>query len=471
MMRNFLTTLSLCLLFICPTIRAEQPNILFIFADDHSYEAVGKLGMLDIETPNIDRLMQSGTSFKYAYNMGSWTGAVCIASRTMLNTGTSIWRAPRNRRALNEQIQAGTTWSQLLKKAGYRTYMTGKWHLPTNVSNIFDVVADVRPGMPEDFPEGYKRPRNEADYASGWKPWDRKWGGFWEGGTHWSEILANNAEDFLEEASKISSPFFMYLAFNAPHDPRQSPKDYVDRYPLNRVEVPTNFIKEYPYKDGIGCGQDVRDEDLAPFPRSEYSVKVNRQEYYAIITHMDYQIGRILDALDESGKADNTYIFFTADHGLAVGHHGLLGKQNMYEHSLRVPFIIVGPGVDKNTTIKEPIYLQDIMPTTLELAGMEVPKSVEFKSLLPILHDDDAKHYENIYGCYKEDLQRAIISDEFKLILYPKIDVMRLYNLEDDPLEETDLASNPKYAKTIQNLLSELDILSLGLNDPLKITQ
>ena len=470
-MRSFLTTLSLCLLFICSTIRAEQPNILFIFADDHSYEAVGKLGMLDIETPNIDRLMQLGTSFKYAYNMGSWTGAVCIASRTMLNTGTTIWRAPRNRRALNEQIQAGKTWSQLLKKAGYRTYMTGKWHLPTNVSDIFDVVADVRPGMPEDFPEGYKRPRNETDYASGWKPWDQKWGGFWEGGTHWSEILANNAEHFLLEASKSSSPFFMYLAFNAPHDPRQSPIDYVDRYPLDRVEVPPNFIKEYPYKDGIGCGQDVRDEDLAPFPRSEYSVKVNRQEYYAIITHMDDQIGRILDALDESGKADNTYIFFTADHGLAVGHHGLLGKQNMYEHSLRVPFVVVGPGVDKNTTIEEPIYLQDIMPTTLELAGSEVPKSVEFKSLLPILHDDDAKHYESIYGCYKEDLQRAIISGEYKLILYPKIDVMRLYNLEEDPLEEIDLASNPKYAKTIQSLLSELDILSLGLNDPLKIAQ
>ena len=471
MMRSFLTTLSLCLLFICPTIRAEQPNILFIFADDHSYEAVGKLGLLDIETPNIDRLMQLGTSFKYAYNMGSWTGAVCIASRTMLNTGNTIWRAPRNRRALNEQIQAGKTWSQLLKKAGYRTYMTGKWHLPTNVSDIFDVVADVRPGMPEDFPEGYKRPRNEADYASGWKPWDQKWGGFWEGGTHWSEVLANNAERFLLEASKSSSPFFMYLAFNAPHDPRQSPKDYVDRYPLDRVEVPSNFIKEYPYKDDIGCGQDVRDEDLAPFPRSEYSVKVNRQEYYAIITHMDDQIGRILDALDESGKADNTYIFFTADHGLAVGHHGLLGKQNMYEHSLRVPFVVVGPGVDKNTTIKEPIYLQDIMPTTLELAGAEVPKSVEFKSLLPILNDDDAKHYECIYGCYKEDLQRAIISGEYKLILYPKIDVMRLYNLENDPLEKMDLALNPKYEKTIQLLLSELDTLSLGLNDPLKIAR
>ena len=116
-MRNFLTTLTLSLLFTWSTIRAEQPNILFIFADDHSYEAIGKLGILDIETPNIDRLMQEGTSFTNAYNMGSWTGAVCIASRTMLNTGTTVWRAPRNKRALNEQILAGTTWSQLLKTA------------------------------------------------------------------------------------------------------------------------------------------------------------------------------------------------------------------------------------------------------------------------------------------------------------------------------------------------------------------
>ena len=470
-MIKFLTTLTLILLFTWSTIRAEQPNILFIFADDHSYEAIGKLGILDIETPNIDRLMQEGTSFTNAYNMGSWTGAVCIASRTMLNTGTTVWRAPRNRRALNEQILAGTTWSQLLKTAGYRTYMTGKWHLPSNVTDIFDVVADVRPGMPEDFPEGYKRPRNEEDYATGWKPWDRKWGGFWEGGTHWSEIIANNAENFLAEASKCSSPFFMYLAFNAPHDPRQSPKDYVDRYPLDRVEVPTNFITEYPYKDGIGCGQDLRDEDLAPFPRSKYSVKVNRQEYYAIITHMDYQIGRIIDALEESGKADNTYIIFTADHGLAVGHHGLIGKQNMYEHSLRVPFIMVGPDVEKGASKKQSIYLQDIMPTTLELAGALVPESVEFKSLLPLLRDETVKHYKSIYGCYKEDLQRAIVCDDFKLILYPKINVIRMYNIEDDPYEEDDLASNPKYANTLQRLLGELDELSLGLNDPLKIVR
>ncbi|OVE77196.1 choline-sulfatase, partial [bacterium F16] len=140
-------------------------------------------------------------------------------------------------------------------------------------------------------------------------------------------------------------------------------------YPLDTIAVPKTFLPEYPHKDTMGCSKELRDEQLAPFPRTEYAVKVNRQEYYAIITHMDEQIGRILDALDASGKADNTYIFFTADHGLACGQHGLMGKQNMFDHSVRAPFIVCGPGIKGNTKNDTPIYLQDMMPTTLELAG------------------------------------------------------------------------------------------------------
>lgn len=460
----------LCLVLLGAGCTEEkQPNILFIFADDHSYEAIGAMGILDIDTPHLDRLMEQGTTFTHTYNMGSWTGAVCIASRTMLNTGTSVWRAPRNRRAFAEHIQKGDTWSQRLGTAGYRTYMTGKWHLPSKVEPLFDVVADVRPGMPADVPEGYNRPLDEADYQNGWKPWETQYGGFWEGGTHWSEIIAGHAVDFLARAAKEPNPFFMYLAFNAPHDPRQAPREYVEQYPLERVEVPTNFLTKYPYQDEIGCGPELRDARLAPFPRSEYAVKVNRQEYYAIISHMDAQIGRILDALEASGKADNTYIFFTADHGLAVGHHGLIGKQNMYEHSLRVPFIVVGPKVKKGATRTQPIYLQDIMPTTLELAGAEIPASVEFKSLLPLLQKNKGNHYEQIYGCYKTDLQRAIISGDHKLVLYPTIPATRLYNLKTDPEERIDLAGKPESAETLKQLRAEFEALQVAFNDPLRI--
>ena len=189
----------------------------------------------------------------------------------------------------------------------------------------------------------YNRPvENEMDV---WSPYERSFGGFWEGGKHWSEVLADDATDFLENTGKSEKPFFMYLAFNAPHDPRQSPKRFVDMYPREEIEVPASYMPMYPYKDLIGCGPTLRDEALAPFPRSEFAVKTHRQEYYAIISHMDEQVGRILKALEKTGKQDNTYIIFSADHGLACGNHGLIGKQNMYDHSMKPPLIVVGPDV------------------------------------------------------------------------------------------------------------------------------
>ena len=125
-------------------------------------------------------------------------------------------------------------------------------------------------------------------------------------------------------------------------------------YPVENITLPVPFLAEYPYKDSIGCGRSLRDEKLAPFPRTENAVKVNRREYYAIITHMDAQIGRILDGLEKSGMANNTYIVFSADHGLGCGHHGLLGKQNMYDHSIRVPWIIAGPGASPANPASSP---------------------------------------------------------------------------------------------------------------------
>jgi choline-sulfatase len=284
--------------------------------------------------------------------------------------------------------------------------MTGKWHVKVNPDDIFDVVADERPGMPRDFYKksstdlskeigyGYKRPLNQEDYEQGWKPWDVSNGGYWEGGKHWSEVVADHGIDFLKQAATNDAPFFMYLAFNAAHDPRQAPKEYIDRYPLDRIKLPNNFTSKYTYQDEMGCGEELRDARLAPFPRTEYSVKVNRQEYFALITHMDDQIGRIIQALQESGQADNTYIIFTADHGLAVGRHGLIGKQNMYDHSMRVPFMVVGPNIKKGEQNTAPIYLQDIMPTALELAGAPIPEYVEFKSIMPLLEGTQEKSYD-----------------------------------------------------------------------------
>jgi len=450
---------------VCPA-RAEKPNILFIFADDQCYETVHALGHDLIETPSLDRLVNEGLTFTDAYNQGSWTGAVCVASRTMLNTGRFLWRAQRVGRAAEQERQAGRFWSEYLKSAGYDTYMTGKWHVAANPEAAFDFVRNVRGGMPNQTPEGYNRPiEGQPDP---WSPFDPKFGGYWKGGTHWSEVLGDDGVAFIEQAAGREKPFFMYLAFNAPHDPRQSPKEYVDKYPLEKVDVPVDFLPEYPYKDAIGCGRGLRDEKLAPFPRTHYAVKVNRQEYYAIITHMDAQVGRILDALDKSGKADTTYVFFSADHGLAVGHHGLMGKQNLHEHSMRMPLMVTGPDVPKGQRSNTPVYLQDIMPTTLELAGVERPPHVQFKSLMPLIRGEDVKPHDAIYGGYL-NLQRSVRVDDFKLILYPKIGKVLLYNLREDPREMHDLAGEPGSKPVVKRLFAKLLELQEETGDSLDL--
>jgi len=459
-MKTFLTILLIACTLQSASGKSKKPNILFIFADDMSYETIGAVGKTICKTPRLDRLKESGVSFTHAYNMGAWRGAVCVASRAMLNSGTFVNHAQKAVKTLPH-------WSEMMKSAGYTTYMTGKWHVPGEPR--FDVVKDKRGGMPKQTKEGYNRPKSPEDYATGWKPWDKSKGGFWKGGTHWSEVVANDALEFLKQAKKDKKPFFMYIAFNATHDPRQSPKEYIDMYPLKDIVVPKNFQPNYPYASEIGCDPvKLRDERLMPSPRTEYAVKVHRQEYFAITTHMDAQIGRILQGLKESGMADNTYVIFTADHGLAIGHHGLVGKQNMYDHSMRVPFFIAGPGIKPGVDFDMPIYLQDAMATALDLASIKKPEQVEFKSLMPLIRGERTVQYDRIYGKYI-DYQRMIKQGDYKLIMYPKAHVVRLYNMAKDPDEMNDLAGNPEYAPVLARLKKEFKKLQVEMDDSLDV--
>lgn len=441
-----------------------KPNLLFLFADDQCFETIRALGNDEIQTPNLDALVARGTTFTHAYNQGGWHGAVCVASRTMLVTGRYLWHAEQAEKNIDSEFQdKGQLWPQLLQSAGYRTYFSGKWHVKAKPEKTFQVVNHVRGGMPKQTQAGYNRPvEGQPDQ---WDPSDPRFGGFWEGGTHWSEVLKNDAVEYLRQAAGDSHPFFMYLAFNAPHDPRQSPREYVERYPLKGISTPVNFLAEYPYQ--IGSNR-IRDEQLAPFPRTEYAVKVNRQEYYAIITHMDAMIGEILKSLQSTGQEENTYIFFTADHGLGCGQHGLLGKQNMYDHSVRVPLMVVGPGIEAARRIDAPVYLQDIMPTTLELAGVTVPDHVEFQSLLPALRGDLSHTRPAIYGAYTKT-QRMVTEGDYKLIVYPSINRVLLFNVKTDPHEMHDLAEQAEHQSTIARLASRLRELQRETGDTLKL--
>ena len=411
---------------------AEKPNILFIFADDMTYEAIGSLGITGVKTPNLDKLFASGTQFTHAYNSGGWNGAICVASRNMMMTGRYLWHAQREEKKMGER----RLWPQLMSDAGYTTYMTGKWHVKMKAGQLFDHVGDVRPGMPNQVKKGYNRPLEGKEDP--WDPTDKSNNGFWKGGKHWSEVEADTAIKFLDMAKKDTKPFFFYLAFNAPHDPRQSPQEYLDLYPVGKIKTPENFLAAYPHRKVMKAPHSLRDENLAPMPRTEHSVKVARREYFALITHMDAQIGRVLETLEKNGQRENTYIVFTADHGLGCGRHGLLGKQNMYDHSVRVPYVVVGPEIEAGETISSPIYIQDSVPTALQVAGAEVPDHIHYHSYIPVLRGE-SNGRQHIYNAYLKDAQRALTMDGHKLILYPGGKVARLYHLDKDPFEKNDL--------------------------------
>ena len=212
--------------FVCDAkdLQQHKPNILFIFADDQTFNTLGMLEGCSVKTPNLDRLAEQGVRFSHTFNMGSFTPAVCVASRAMLNTGSFVWRAaafsskgnnindpnaPKNMPVYTiPPREPHGYWSQWMKQAGYETYMTGKWHVGVKPETVFDHVAHVRGGMPEQTAEGYNRPKSREDYETGWKPWEEKYGGFWQGGKHWSEVLADDGVAFLEQAKKSEKPFF-----------------------------------------------------------------------------------------------------------------------------------------------------------------------------------------------------------------------------------------------------------------------
>lgn len=504
----FLSVICLLLLISCRTeIHKEEPNrkpnIVFIFTDDQTYSSVHALGNKEIITPTMDKLVNIGITFTHSYNMGSWSGAVCTASRTMLNSGRSVWRANSFRKKWNElnsedgnggKSLEAQSWAKLLESEGYDTYMTGKWHVDLPAERLFQNVKHVRPGMPKDawdhdkmvfkfdslskvkgadprdiMPNGYNRPLNEKD--SSWLAYDREKGGFWEGGKHWSEVLKDDALSFIDSVKNKDKPFFMYLAFNAPHDPRQAPKSYLDKYPLDKISIPESFLPEYPYKEAIANGQDLRDEALAPFPRTPYAIKKHKQEYYASITHLDEQIGAIIKSLEASGQMENTYIFLTSDHGLAMGRHGLLGKQSLFDHSIRPPMIFIGPDLPKNHKIHQDVYLQDVMATTLELAGVKKPDYVEFNSFMDLARGEEHKsHYQEIYGAYL-DVQRMIRKDDYKLLIFPNVPKVLLFDLKNDPEEMHDISKDPKNKALIDSLFKDLLRLQKEMDDPLDLTE
>ena len=453
------------------TANSERPNILFFFTDDQRFDTIRALGNDQIITPTMDWLVGAGTAFVNAHIMGGSHEAVCMPSRAMLMTGRTLFHldrqgqdVPRSHMLLGEALQA----------AGYVTFGTGKWHNgPTSYARSFTHGAEIFFGGMEDHwnvpacrfdPTGrynVVQPMVRDPFHSNavtYRPCDHI-----TPGKHSSELFCDAAIDFLQHYD-APDPFFMYISFMAPHDPRTMPKQYLDLYDPDKIALPPNLLPEHPFDNGE---LRVRDELLAPWPRTPQEIRRHLAEYYAMITHADAQMARVLEVLRARGHAGNTIIVFAGDNGLALGQHGLMGKQNLYDHSVRVPLVMAGPGVPAGQRRTTYCYLLDIFPTLCDLVGIPIPETVEGRSLVPALRDP-TEPIRDVLCCAYRHLQRSVRDRRYKLIEYAVEGrrTTQLFDIQADPWELHNLAGDPAHAGDLARLRSELARWQSECGDP-----
>ncbi|MCJ8165735.1 sulfatase-like hydrolase/transferase [Pontibacter sp. E15-1] len=459
--RTFLLVFGCLLLFsVCKAQEKKRPNFLFVLIDDQSPFDLKLYDRTSIlETPTIDKLAEQGMVFESVRHMGSMNGAVCTPSRHMIMTGRTLWHLPPS---AEFQQQTGfhpldtMTIGAIFNRAGYSTMRTCKeGNSYPGANRQFTVVKDKT-----------------------------KRGGTEESGSAWhaEQVLTYLGE--REQADK-KDPFFIYFGFSHPHDPRNGTPDLLDKYgainhkdeetipPANprQPALPANYLPAHPFHHGH---PDLRDETRVSGVwerRDENTVRNELGRDFACSENIDTQLDRVLQKLEAMGELENTYIIYTSDHGMAMGRHGLVGKQNLYEHTWRVPFIVKGPGIKPGTRVEGNIYLLDLLPTFCELAGIKTPETVQGESFVPVLKGEKQTIREVQYGVYNGGTKpgiRTVKKGDWKLIKYDVMDgavrETQLFNLAQNPNEYlaehkksgnemlTDLAENPKYAAKLREM-------------------
>ncbi len=488
-----------CCVTFAPFVRGQtpsedggkRPNFLFILTDDQSPFSLGAYGNSVCSTPNIDRIAKEGMLFHDAHHMGAWSGAVCLPSRTMIMTGRTVWRIPGAARFRGEvdkqrekelvEFVAERSMPALFNAAGYDTFRTCKADNTFPPANkLFDV-------------------RHEKDMRGA----DDEHGSVWH---------ADRALDFLNQrkSDHDADPFLMYLGFSHPHDPRNGKPELLEKYgaenrskpptELNRQApgLPINWLPAHPFPHGHPGLRDEENVAGVLKDRSEATIRNEQGREYACIENIDIQVGRVLERLEATGELENTYIFFTSDHGIAVGRHGLVGKQNLYEHTWRVPFLVRGPGIQPGSQASGFVYLYDVVATMCDLAGIDRPGGMEGSSFRPVLDGKQERIRDVLYGVYcggtKPGMRSIKTADGWKLIKYDCLDgavhETQLFNLNDNPNElliehqaaevialtgnqpradQINLANDPRHTAKRRELEALLQSEQKRLDDPYRL--
>lgn len=449
---------------------AEKPNFLFIIVDDQSpFDLKVYNPRSELHTPVIDRLAREGMTFDGAYHMGSFMGAVCTPSRYMIMSGRTLWHLPISPQAVAKKLcppeLEKNTLAAVFHRAGYKTMRTCK-------------IGNSYPAANKQFAivnEATKRGSTDAT-GSAW---------------HAEQVL-----NYLQQRQRNheKEPFFIHLGFSHPHDPRDGKPEFLAKYGAtnhtdrhnpppanaNAPKLPVNYLPAHPFDHGHPKLRDEVDVSGVWDRRDERTIRNELGRQFACSEYIDEQIGRVLSQLHDMGELDNTYVFYTADHGIAIGRHGLQGKQNLYEHSWRVPLIVKGPGIRAGSRVAGNVYLLDLLATFCDLAGIAPPDSNEGLSFKPVLEGRRDTIRDVLYGVYAGGTKpgmRAVRRGDWKLIQYDVLEGQvrqkQLFNLKDNPHEflpehhdpkvialtgvtpqkhQTNLANDPQYANKLREM-------------------
>lgn len=457
-----------------PSAQKKRPNFLFVLVDDQSPFDLKTYDPLSIlESPTINRLAKEGMAFDGAYHMGAMVGAVCTPSRHMIMSGRTLWHLPSQGNAFKnpncpDSLELQTI-GAVFNRAGYSTMRTCKVGNSYPAANKqFTVVHDAS-----------------------------KRGGTAESGSAWhAQQVLNYLND--RQTTADTKPFFIYFGFSHPHDTRDGTPELLAKYgavnhtdknslPSLNAKQPAlqaNYLSAHPFLIGH---PELRDEENVSGVWKNRDAATVRNELgreYACAENIDNQLDKVLKKLEAMGELDNTYIIYTSDHGIAIGRHGLMGKQNLYQHSWRVPFIVKGPGIKAGQRAEGNIYLLDVLPTVCDLAGITIPKTVEGKSFKPVLMGEKKTIREVMYGAYcggTKPGMRCVKKGDWKLIKYDvmngQVHETQLFNLAKNPNEylpehhksgemETNLANNPKYADKLKEMEALLLAQMKANDDP-----
>ena len=423
----------------------KRPNFLFIIADDQAPFSLGAYGNTVCQTPNIDQIAKQGIRLDAAYHMGGFLGAVCTNSRHMIMTGRTLWHIPK-----------ATTRNAVLASQGKEKNVAGRptnQNIPNNLEQFSLAAVFNRAGYDtmRTCKRGNSYPAANSQFRVVRDATKRQASG--EGGSAWHadqviEYLDNRAQE------KDDKPFLIYFGLSHPHDPRWANDKLLNKYGAVKdlklpakpnpksPALPINYLPAHPFHHGHPGLRDEVAVQGVKTNRDETTIRNEKGREYACIENIDDQVGRVIKKLEATGQLDNTYVFYTADHGIAVGRHGLMGKQNLYEHCWRVPFLVRGPGIKPGSKAAGNIYLLDVLATICDLAKVDPPKTNEGLSMKSVLEGKAKTVRDVLYGSYcggTKPGMRSVRKGDWKLIKYETLDGQvketQLFNLAKNPNE------------------------------------